>query len=91
MSSEVKKSGKPVPEGVVELWKEGGEIMGASRDPVRAKPLAEAILFLNLKEKLCHFELQPIGTQWRKTSGGNHFSCKKVLKCAIRTIAFKSE
>ena len=74
MSSEVKKSGVPVPEGVVELWMGGGGgIRGTSRDPVRAKPLAEGTLFPNLKGKLCHSELQLIGTQWRKTSEGNPF------------------
>lgn len=66
MSSEVKKILVPVLEGVVELWM-GGEIHGASRDPVRAKPLAEGILFPTLKEKLCLFELQLISTQWSKT------------------------
>lgn len=44
-------------------------VHGASRDPVRAKPLAESILYPSLKEELCdsHFELHQSRTKRRNT------------------------
>lgn len=67
MSLEVGKSGVPVPEGVVELWKGGVGSREPTETQLGPKPWQKAYYFPISKQKMCHVELQLIGTQQRKS------------------------
>lgn len=75
MSSEVKKKVECQSQKVMLSygWGGGGRSMEPPEAQLGPNLWREGILFPNLKGKLCHFELQLIGTQWRKTSEGDHF------------------